>query len=268
MTGAAGTMALVLAETVAGGLAFLWCTPLWNEVKRGFFTLTARSSWCWRSRPGGRRRPALIDGDAAGEWAVGLAAGVRGGHRPLDAVPASSARSSSLGSSGVAGVVVAIAVLVRDGERRAAVVRARAVPAARRRGVPRLGHRRPVPRPLVPDRPGALARADRPASRRSMLVAVVLEAVAVDLGRVRGDELVAGVNPLLTAGALAPWIALGMVGTTALIAVLTRAALKGDARLSRAVGHGLLLPGGRDRVHRRGRREDPVPAELSRCGPR
>ena len=40
MTGSAGVMALVLAETVAGTAALLWCTPLWREVKRGYFTLT------------------------------------------------------------------------------------------------------------------------------------------------------------------------------------------------------------------------------------
>ena len=40
MTGPAGVTALVLAETVAGGLVLLFVTPLWNEVKRGFFTLT------------------------------------------------------------------------------------------------------------------------------------------------------------------------------------------------------------------------------------
>ena len=34
-------------------------------------------------------------------------------------------------------------------------------------------------------------------------------------------------NPLLTAGALAPWIALGMVGTTGLIAVMVKATLRG-----------------------------------------
>ena len=33
---------------------------------------------------------------------------------------------------------------------------------------------------------------------------------------------------IVTCSALAPWIALGMTGTTALIAVLTRAALKGE----------------------------------------
>jgi hypothetical protein len=32
VTGAAGYMALVLAEAVAGSLAVLWCVPLWNEV--------------------------------------------------------------------------------------------------------------------------------------------------------------------------------------------------------------------------------------------
>ena len=40
MTGPAGVSALVLAETVAGGLALLYLSPLWGEVKRGFFTLT------------------------------------------------------------------------------------------------------------------------------------------------------------------------------------------------------------------------------------
>src|SRR3989337_305127 len=40
MKGPAGVTALVLAETVAGGLALLFLTPLWGEVKRGFFKLT------------------------------------------------------------------------------------------------------------------------------------------------------------------------------------------------------------------------------------
>ena len=33
-------MALVLAETAAGATALLFLTPLWAEVKRGFFYLT------------------------------------------------------------------------------------------------------------------------------------------------------------------------------------------------------------------------------------
>ncbi|MBI2237519.1 MAG: hypothetical protein HYU54_03210, partial [Actinobacteria bacterium] len=40
MSGSAGVMALVLGETVAGSAACLFLTPLWGEVKRGFFKLT------------------------------------------------------------------------------------------------------------------------------------------------------------------------------------------------------------------------------------
>src|SRR6266508_470488 len=40
MSGPAGIMALVLAETAAGTCAFLFLTPLWGEVRRGFFYLT------------------------------------------------------------------------------------------------------------------------------------------------------------------------------------------------------------------------------------
>src|SRR5262245_3536569 len=32
-------MALVLAEATAGSSVFLWISPLWDEVKRGFFKL-------------------------------------------------------------------------------------------------------------------------------------------------------------------------------------------------------------------------------------
>src|SRR5205085_2271300 len=40
MKGPAGVLALVLAETVAGAAALVFLTPLWNEVRRGFFKLT------------------------------------------------------------------------------------------------------------------------------------------------------------------------------------------------------------------------------------
>ena len=73
MKGSAGVMALVLAETVAGSLAFLWCTPLWGEVKRGFFTLSGVilcvvAFAAWRAAAAG-----AIAGDDAGAWSVRLA---------------------------------------------------------------------------------------------------------------------------------------------------------------------------------------------------
>jgi len=40
MKGPAAVLALVLAETAAGGAGFLFLTPLWTEVRHGFFYLT------------------------------------------------------------------------------------------------------------------------------------------------------------------------------------------------------------------------------------
>ena len=39
MSGFAGVMALVLAETIAGASVLTWASPLWNETKRSFFTI-------------------------------------------------------------------------------------------------------------------------------------------------------------------------------------------------------------------------------------
>ncbi len=43
MDGPSATIALVLAETAAGGTAILWLGGLWGSVKRGFFILTGAS---------------------------------------------------------------------------------------------------------------------------------------------------------------------------------------------------------------------------------
>jgi hypothetical protein len=55
----------------------------------------------------------------------------------------------------------------------------------------------------------------------------VLEAAAVIAGGFGPEGDTSAINPLLTSAGLAPWIALGMVGTTALIAIVIRAALRG-----------------------------------------
>jgi hypothetical protein len=70
----------------------------------------------------------------------------------------------------------------------------------------------------------------RPIDRMTtiLLISVVAAAVAVISAGFTGVESSTAINPLLTAGALAPWIALGMVVATALIAVLIRAALRGE----------------------------------------
>ncbi|MDP9119222.1 MAG: hypothetical protein M3M93_02965, partial [Actinomycetota bacterium] len=61
-----------------------------------------------------------------------------------------------------------------------------------------------------------------------LLVSVVVAAAAVISAGFSGVETSMSINPLLTAGALAPWIALGMVVATALIAAMIRAVLKGE----------------------------------------
>jgi hypothetical protein len=64
----------------------------------------------------------------------------------------------------------------------------------------------------------------------SLLIgAVIVEAVAVVTAGFGGVGTAATqFNPLLGAGGLASWIALGMVGTTALIAVMVRLTLRGE----------------------------------------
>ena len=58
-------------------------------------------------------------------------------------------------------------------------------------------------------------------------VGVVLEAAALILGGFGPGGVSSDFNPLLTSAGLASWIALGMVGATALIAVMIRLTLRG-----------------------------------------
>ena len=61
----------------------------------------------------------------------------------------------------------------------------------------------------------------------ALIVAVILEAIAVisaGFGPAKSKEF----SALLTAAGLAPWVALGMVGATALIAGMIKATLKGE----------------------------------------
>jgi hypothetical protein len=72
--GPAGVTALVLAETVAGGLVLLFVTPLWNEVKRGFFTLTGVVLMVLSFATWGSAAAGLVSGSDAGAWSVRLSA--------------------------------------------------------------------------------------------------------------------------------------------------------------------------------------------------
>jgi hypothetical protein len=226
VTGAAGYMALVLAEAVAGSAAFLWCTPLWNEVKRGFFTLVSGILFVLAIAAWWSTNVAAVPGDDAGSWSVQLALAT--------AVAIGLSFAAMLGRRhgiarvvGILSVVVAVAVLFAMagiGRQSYALSVFQLLAGAAFLGSITdgllLGHW------YLTDR--GLSRGPINRATTAMLVAVVVEAVAVISGGFGGIESSSSLNPLLTAGALAPWIALGMVGTTLLIAILTRAALRGE----------------------------------------
>jgi hypothetical protein len=219
-------MALVLAETVAGSVAFLWCTPLWSEVKRGYFTLTGvvltvLAFAAWRAAAAG-----AIAGDAAGTLSVRLALASFVVTTVWTALQLLK-RNPAARIVGFVSVPVSIAVLAAmaaTGRQQYALALFELLAGAAFLGSVLdgllLGHW------YLTDR--GLSRTPIDRATRIMLVAVVVEAIAVIAGGFSGVGSSEAFNPLLTAGALAPWIALGMVGTTALIAVMVKATLRGS----------------------------------------
>ena len=226
MTGVAGVMALVLAETVAGATLFLWVSPLWNEVKRGFFkligailTLLAVLTWfsvdaavVGRFSSGDALRVSTLVATAATTlWTVSLFARQQAIARVLGllSVPAWLAVLIWMGGAGRQSFGLALFQLAAGA----------ALLGATTDGL-LLGHW------YLTDR--KLPRGPINRMTTILIVSVAVAAVAVISAGFSGVEASTTINPLLTAGALAPWIALGMVVATALIAGFVRAVLKGE----------------------------------------
>ena len=227
MKGSAGVMALVSAETVAGSSALLWLSPLWGEVRHGYFKLVGSihaglAAATWFAASAG-----AVAGDDAGGWAIRLAIAT------FVAIALASAlmfarRETAARAVGFASVPIAAAVLVplaqAGGQGTALGLFQLAAGAAFLGAVIQgllLGHWYLTDRKLT----------RRPIQRFTsvLLVATVLAAVAMISGGFEPTpDTNSSLNPLLTAGALAPWIALGMAGSTLLIAVLVRLALRGE----------------------------------------
>lgn len=225
MKGPAGVTALVLAETVAGGLALLFLTPLWNEVRRGFFTLAGSILLVLAAAAWGSAAAGLAQGDAGGEWAVRLAAALTGLLLACVALLVLR-RHAAARTLGIASVPVSISVLVvmaGTAEGPLAVALLQLLAGAAFLGAVMdgllLGHW------YLTDR--GLTRTPINRYTNLLLAGVALEAVALVLGGFEPTEAGPDINPLLTSAGLASWIALGMVATTALIGVLIRLALKG-----------------------------------------
>jgi hypothetical protein len=223
--GPAGVTALVLAETVAGGLVLLYLTPLWNEVKRGFFTLTASvlfvlAASAWASASAGQ-----VAGSAAGSWSVRASAALTV-VLAIDVVLMFMRRRSAARIAGFVSVPLSISVLVAmagTAEGSTVVAALQLLAGAAFLGAVMdgllLGHW------YLTDR--GLTRTPIDRTTNLLLAGVALEAIALILGGFGPTPASDDFNPLLTSAGLASWIALGMVGTTALIGVMIRLTLKG-----------------------------------------
>ena len=226
MTGVAGVMALVLAEAVAGATLFLWVSPLWTEVKRGFFKLlgailTVLGVLTWFSVdaavvgrfPSGDvlRATTLLAAGATTLWTVLLFARKQTAARVVGllSVPAWLAALVWIGGAGRQSFALALFQLAAGA----------AMLGAATDGL-LLGHW------YLTDR--KLPRGPINRMTTILVASVVAAAIGVISAGFSGVETSMSINPLLTAGALAPWIALGMVLATALIAGVVKAVLKGE----------------------------------------
>jgi hypothetical protein len=229
MNGPAGVMALVLAEVAVGGTAILFLTPLWGEVRRGFFYLT-----------GSILLVAAAGAVAAGAGAYDVSAASAG---RLAVVLAFALAVATLlwltllilGAApvgrvvGVATVPLGLATLVafaRTTDQALGLAVFELLAGALFTGAVLdgllLGHW------YLTDR--KLTRA--PINRMTLLLiaAVAVEAAAVVVGFGSGAKSTSAsssLNPLLTIGSSSSWIAVGMVACTALIAAFIRLALRG-----------------------------------------
>jgi hypothetical protein len=227
VSGVGGVIAVVLAQTVAGAAALTWLTPLWHETKRSYFTIHgvivtfAFALWAWMAA-----RDGAIAGDAAGLWSVRLSLATLV-LTALSTLLLAFRQQVAGRFLGIASIPVAVATLV-------------AMAATGRQSLPLslfqvaagaaflgaafdglfLGHW------YLTDR--KLTRTPINRFTNILLIASVVEIVAVASGGFSGTTASSEFNPLLGPGALAPWIAIGMAATTLLIAVMVRAALKGE----------------------------------------
>jgi len=229
MEGPSATVALVLAETAAGGTAILWLGGLWGSVKRGFFLLAsgvalasallaalALSSGAGEARTGAERFAVIsvlplcvLLGLVVA--ALVLRADVVARVAGWLSLPAAAVMLFALASTGGSVDLAALIQLLAGSAFLGAVMDGLL-----------LGHW------YLTDR-----RLPRDHIRRFsvfLLVAAAAEALAlVALGLGDGTGDIAGFSVILGVSGLTTWLALGMVGCTLLIAFLIRASLRGES---------------------------------------
>jgi len=231
VNGPAGVMALVLAESAGGGVALLFLTPLWREVRPGFFYLTGAVVVALAAGAAATAAGAYDPGTAsAGRLGAALAAALGGATVAWLALMVVKLRSAAR-IVGIATVPLAIAMLVafaRTTDESLGLSIFQLLAGALFTGAVLdgllLGHwyltDRKLPR--------------TPINRMAWLLigSVVIEAAAViagfGSGNASGGSSSNSLNPLLTVGGSASWIAMGMVACTGLIAAFIRLTLRGN----------------------------------------
>ena len=224
-------LALVLAETAAGAAGFLFLTPLWTEVKRGFFYLTGGIVLALAVAAAGAAAGGFDAGHrSAGRLAVWLTLALAGATL-LWLVLLMARRRTAARVLGVASAPLAVAVLIAfartvDASFASAAFQVLAgglFTGAVLDGL-LLGHWYLTDRKLTRG----------PINRMTALLigAVVVEAAGViagfGAGSNAGSKATSSLNPLLTVAGSASWIALGMVACTGLIAAFIKLTLRGE----------------------------------------
>ncbi len=219
-------MALVLAETAAGGAALLWLSPLWNEVQRGFFKLTGAVLLVTGTSAWGAAAAASVSGSAAGAWAVWLVAAfaaltlvslvllfarrfAAARATGLASVPVSLGALAAMAAAGTSSAVVGFLQLAAGAAFLGAVVDGLL-----------LGHW------YLTD-PG-LTRTPIDRFTTLLFLGVVLEAIAMLSIGFGSTETSSEFNTLLGMAGLSSYIAIGMVGMTGIIAVMIKITLRGE----------------------------------------
>jgi len=231
MTGPSGVMALVLAETAAGAAAILFLTPLWSEVRRGFFYLTgalvALLAIGAAAAASGSYSPALA---GWGRWAVQLSIALCGATAlwmllirlraaaparvvGLVTVPLSVVMLFAFAHLSAEGVAVSFVQLLAGALFTGAVLDGLL-----------LGHWYLTDRKLTRG----------PINRMAWVLmgAVAVQVVALIVGGFSGNEpgsiATQTLNPVLTLAGSATLIAIGMTLATGLIGVFIRLILRGQ----------------------------------------
>jgi len=227
--GPAIVLALVLAEVAIGGVAVLWAVPLWGKVRVGFFKLTGAILTAIAILAALAARSPLLDAPGAtgatraAVWLLVAFAGATVGWQVTLWARAHAATRLLAFASIPVGAAALVAIAFDPAAARAPILAAyqllagAAFAGAATDGL-LLGHWYLVDRRLSRE----------PLARMNImfLAGAAVAGVAALLSQGGGGQAQETLSPLLGAGALAAWLALGLVVLCATIGLFIRALIR------------------------------------------